>query len=100
MNTEGVKQKFNIWIDKIHKLLNTNFDRAFGLDISDKTIEIAELNKLFHFSVENHGRSELPEGVVKDGRVLDEKALAEQIKLLLQNVEPRHVSTNKVILSR
>ena len=91
--------KVKRWKIKLQKLLNTNFDRAFGLDISDQTIEIAELSKLFRFSIENYGRVELPEGIIKDGRILDEKALTERIKLLLQNVKPRHVSTNKVILS-
>lgn len=98
-STVDFKDQFKLWVGKTHKLLNTNFDRAFGLDISDKSIEIAELSKLFHFSIENHGRTELPEGIIKDGRILDEKVLAEHIKLLLQNVQPRHVSTNKVILS-
>ncbi len=99
LSITSIKSKSKIWLEKMHKLLNTNFDRAFGLDISDKSIEIAELSKLFRFSLENHGGAELPEGVIKDGRIWDEKVLAENIKLLLQNVQPRHVSTNKVILS-
>ncbi len=99
LSLSSIKSRSKIWLEKMHKLLNTNFDRAFGLDISDKSIEIAELSKLFRFSLENHGRAELPEGVIKDGRILDEKVLADNIKLLLQNVQPRHVSTNKVILS-
>ncbi|MEI6396903.1 MAG: pilus assembly protein PilM [Candidatus Taylorbacteria bacterium] len=94
-----VKNKSRVWIEKIQKLLNTNFDRAFGLDIADGSIEIAELSKMFRFSIENHGRAELPEGIIKDGYVLDEKVLADQIKLLLQNVKPRLVSTNKVFIS-
>jgi|GEM_PF-1210078 len=93
------KDTLRRWSKKLQKLLNTNFDRAFGLDISDKSIGIAELSKMFHFSIENYGRSELPDGVIKDGRILDEKVLAEQIKIVLRNVKPRHVSTNKVILS-
>ena len=99
LSISEVKSKSKMWVGKLHKLLNTNFDRAFGLDVADRSIEIAELSKMFRFSIENYGRSELPEGIIKDGRILDEKALAEQIKLLLQNVKPRHVSTNKVILS-
>lgn len=99
MPPSTIKTKFATWTIRLQKVLNTNFDRAFGLDISDKSIEIAELNKLFHFSLVNHGRGELPEGIVKDGRILDEKALAEQIKLVLQKTTPRHVSTNRVILS-
>ena len=95
----NIKDKFRQRYEKVQKLLNTNFDRAFGLDISDKTIELAELSKLFRFSLENHGRVELPDGLIKDGRILDEKGLAEQIKGLLQHVKPRQVSTNKVILS-
>ena len=99
LSISGIKSKSSAWIEKVHKVLNTNFDRAFGLDISDKSIEIAELSKLFRFSIENHGRAEIPDGIVKDGRILDEKALADHIRLLLQNVQPRQVSTNKVILS-
>lgn len=83
----------------MYKVLNTNFDRAFGLDISDTSIELAELSKLFRFSLENYGRVELPEGVIAEGRIVDEKALVEHIKMLLQNVKPHKVSTNKVFLS-
>jgi type IV pilus assembly protein PilM len=103
MNSSSIVDKLKNtskkWIEKVHRLLNTNFDRAFGLDISDKSIELAELSKLFRFSIENYGRIELPDGIIKEGRILDEKALAAQIRILLQNVKPRRVSTNKVILS-
>ncbi len=99
INATEIQAKFKKWIEKVHKFLNTNFDRAFGLDISDRSIEIAELNKLFRFSVENFGRLELPEGIISDGRILNEKTLAGQITMLLQNVKPRKLSTNKVILS-
>ncbi len=86
-------------LEKLYKLLNTNFDRAFGLDISDTSIELAELSKLFRFSLENFGRIELPEDVIVEGRILNETALTEHIKTLMVNVKPRRVSTNKVILS-
>lgn len=93
------KEKSKVLLERLYKVLNTNFDRAFALDISDTSIELAELSKLFRFSLENFGRTEIPDGIIKDGRILDEAKLTEQIKILLQNVKPRRVSTNRVILS-
>lgn len=81
------------------KIFNTNFDRAFGLDISDTSIELIELNKLIGFKVQTYGRLEMPINIIKEGKILDEKILSEQIKLLLKQVTPARVSTNKVILS-
>lgn len=79
--------------------LTVKLDKAFGLDISDRSVEIIELEKVFRFSVETYGRTELPEGIVEDGKILDPNALAVKLKSLLKEVKPNRVSTNKVILS-
>jgi len=78
--------------------LTFKFDKSFGLDISDRSVEIIELEKFFRFSVVTYGRVELPEGVIEDGKILDQNILAEKIKKLLKDAKPK-VSTNKVILS-
>ncbi|MFA7252486.1 MAG: pilus assembly protein PilM [Candidatus Paceibacterota bacterium] len=87
-------------IKKILKdALTIKFDQAFGLDISDRSVEIVELEKVFRFSVKTYGRTELAEGIVSNGQILDANALAEKIKRLLKDVKPKRVSTNKVIVS-
>ena len=87
-------------IKKIIKdTLTIKFDKAFGLDIGDRSIEIIELEKVFKFSVSTYGRTELPEGVVENGKILDQNILAEKLKKLLKEAKPKKVSTNKVIVS-
>ncbi|MFA6446072.1 MAG: pilus assembly protein PilM [Candidatus Paceibacterota bacterium] len=83
----------------VQRVLNINFDRAFGLDISDNSIELVELNKLIHFSVQTCGRIELPDGIIKEGKIQNGSLLSDKIKELLKQVKPARVSTNKVILS-
>lgn len=79
--------------------LTIKFDKAFGLDISDRSVEIIELEKVFKFSVSTYGRTELPQGIIENGLIVDQGALAEKIKKLLKEVKPKKVSTNKVIVS-
>jgi len=83
----------------LQDVLTIKFDQAFGLDISDRSVEIVELEKVFRFSVKAYGRTELSEGIVSNGQILDSNALAEKIKRLLKDVKPQRVSTNKVIIS-
>ena len=54
--------------------LTIKFDKAFGLDIGDRSIEIIELEKVFRFSVVTYGRTELNEGIVENGKIIDQKA--------------------------
>lgn len=79
--------------------LTIKFDKAFGLDIGDRSVEIIELEKVFRYSVVTYGRTELGEGIVENGRIVSPSVLAEKIKKLLKEVKPKKVSTNKVILS-
>ncbi len=79
--------------------LTIKFDKAFGLDIGDRSVEIIELDKVFRFSVVTYGRAELAEGVVENGRILNQNVLAEKLKKLLKEAKPKRVSTNKVIVS-
>jgi type IV pilus assembly protein PilM len=85
--------------DKLKETLTIKFDKAFGLDISDRSVEIIELEKVFRFSVTTYGREELAPGVVENGRILDANALALKLKTLLKEVKPKRVSTNKAIIS-
>jgi type IV pilus assembly protein PilM len=80
-------------------VLSIKFDKAFGLDIGDRSVEIIELEKIFKFNITTYGRTELPEGVVENGKIIDQNILAEKIKKLLKEVKPKKVSTNKAIVS-
>jgi type IV pilus assembly protein PilM len=79
--------------------LTIKFDKAFGLDIGDRSVEIVELEKVFRYSVVTYGRVELPEGIIEEGKILNANVLAENVKNLLKEAKPKKVSTNKVILS-
>jgi type IV pilus assembly protein PilM len=83
----------------LRETLSIKFDKAFGLDIGDRSAEIIELDKFFKFSLVTYGRTELPEGVVENGKIMNQAVLAEKIKSLLKEVRPKKVSTNKVIVS-
>ena len=83
----------------LKETLTIKFDKAFGLDIGDRSAEIIELDKIFKFSVVTYGRTELPEGVVENGKIMNQAVLAEKIKNLLKEAKPKKVSTNKVIVS-
>jgi len=73
---------------------------AFGLDISDYSIEALELEKKFgKLYLGAYGRIKLEKGIVKDGKILEKEKLKEKIKGLLNNVMPRRIKTKKVILS-
>ncbi len=79
--------------------LTIKFDKAFGLDIGDRSIEIIELEKVFKFAISTYARTELPEGIVENGKILNQNVLAEKLKKLLKEAKPHKVSTNKVIVS-
>lgn len=79
--------------------LTIKFDKAFGLDIGDRSVEIIELEKVFKFSIVTYGRIELEAGIVENGKILNQNALAEKVKSLLKEAKPKKVSTNKVVLS-
>ncbi len=83
----------------IKNTLTIKFDKAFGLDIGDRSVEIIEMEKVFRFSAVTYGRAELPENVVDNGRILNQAILAEKLKKLLKEAKPKRVSTNKTIIS-
>ncbi|MEI6528739.1 MAG: pilus assembly protein PilM [bacterium] len=85
--------------EKFSEALNIKFDKAFGLDISDRSVEVMELSKAFSFSVDTYGRIDFPAGVIEEGKIMNPAVLAETIKKLLKALKPRKISTNKVVLS-
>lgn len=79
-----------------------NFLKKFplGLDISDYSIEVLELERKFRkLYLGTYGRVKLEEGIVKDGKILHKEKLKEKIKELLAVTVPRPPEANQVILS-
>lgn len=85
--------------DAVLEILDVKLDRSFGMDISDRSIEILELKLGFRLSVLTYARLELESGIVEDGRILDKQKLVAKIKEALASVKPKKISTNKVVLS-
>ena len=73
---------------------------AFGLDLSDHSIKIAQLKKkrgkTFLYS---HIRKEIPEGLIKDGEIRNEKDLAAIIKNALSESKPKPIRSKFVVYS-
>ncbi|MFC1595130.1 pilus assembly protein PilM [Patescibacteria group bacterium] len=70
---------------------------AVGLDIADHTIEAAEVEyKGMSSRVIALGRTRIKSGIVENGRIKDEKKLAEAIRTVLSKAIPRSISNRTV----
>lgn len=81
------------------QILDIRVDKAFGLDISDSSVEIIEMSRRLKYSVRTYGRGELEDGIVKEGRIINPNALFEKLRGLLMSAKPKRLSTNRVVLS-
>ncbi len=72
---------------------------AFGLDISDFSIKIAQLKKKRSLELINHNRTPIPEGLIKEGEIKKEKELIEIIKKSVAGVKGDEIRTPYVISS-
>ena len=73
---------------------------AFGLDISDTSLEMVEFRKKGGKVVLSAvGRMILSKGVIEDGKILDEQKLAAAIRDLCAKTQPQKISTKLVIAS-
>ncbi|MFH1661926.1 MAG: pilus assembly protein PilM [Candidatus Falkowbacteria bacterium] len=70
------------------------FKKSVGIDISDRTIEIAEMsgNKVL-----NLGRTSFGDGIVSRGRIKNEEKLLEIVKKMLANAKPKTIKIDKII---
>ncbi|MFA5747092.1 MAG: pilus assembly protein PilM [Candidatus Paceibacterota bacterium] len=74
--------------------------KAFGLDISDQSIEVLELEKKSgKVFLKAYGRVEIGEGLVRGGVIVDRDALAIKIKQVLAEAQPRPIKIKKVVCS-
>ena len=75
-------------------MFNLFKETAFGLDISDFSIEVLELSS--RKKVRNFGRVTFREGIIRDGFILNRKKLIEKIK---EVVKISKIKTERVILT-
>jgi type IV pilus assembly protein PilM len=73
---------------------------AFGLDLSDLSVKVAQLEKNgTEFSVLSLGESEIPPGSVSDGEIIIKENVVSAIKKALEKASPKKIRTKKVICS-
>ncbi|MBU1164652.1 type IV pilus assembly protein PilM [Patescibacteria group bacterium] len=76
------------------------FSKKFGLDISDNSIEVMELKKMFgKISLVSYGRTKLEGEVVKDGVIKKPEVLEKYLKEVLQQAKPKPITAKECVLS-
>lgn len=75
--------------------------RGLGLDISDSSIEILELEKISNeIKVRGFARLQIPnKEYIENGEIKKKEPLIESIKEVIKKAEPEKIKTSKVILS-
>jgi len=76
------------------------FKKAFGLDVSDASVEALEIKEIFgQLKVSSYGRIKLVPGIVDNGNIIQKDKLAEAIRQVLLIAEPRPIKNKNVIVS-
>lgn len=80
-------------------LFNSNLN-AFGLDLSDRSIKVAQLKKKDGKTrLYAYGREDIPKGLIMDGEIKDKEKIAELVKKTLLNSKPNPIKSKFVIYS-
>ncbi len=80
--------------------MNLISKNAIGLDISDNSIEMLEIQKSFSKeSVTSFARKKIPSGLVEKGKILHKQKLAQAIKETYAAAKPKKFSTKDVVMS-
>ncbi len=82
-------------------LFNLTKKQAFGLDVSDASIEALDLEKTGQgIRIRSYGRKELPSAqMVENGIIKEKKELAENIREVLKEAKPKPISKNLCLVS-
>lgn len=95
---ENIKKIEELIVDEANeKLAQFRSRRSVGIDIADRSIEVVELEHLDRGFKVNSSRSELPAGLVKQGRILDAKKLAQIIKDTFAKAQPEPIKMDRVV---
>ncbi|MFH1129387.1 MAG: type IV pilus assembly protein PilM [Patescibacteria group bacterium] len=85
----------NIIFQKSYKNL-----QAFGLDISDSSIKIAQLKKSGNgFKLISHNRVSIPSGIIKEGEIEKDQELVDLIKKTIKEIKGKKLKSNYAICS-
>ena len=72
--------------------------QAFGLDISDLSLKVAQLEKKQQgFRLASYGEGELAQGIIEAGEIKDEDKLVASIQKTIQQVRGKKISTRYVV---
>ena len=74
-------------------------DSAFGFDLSDRSIKVVEVKKMWKSKVVAYGEVDLEPGILENGKILKREDLVKKVIDVLASATPQKVSTNRVILS-
>jgi type IV pilus assembly protein PilM len=81
--------------------METSFSRSrypVGLDISDSSIKFVQLKKKREkISIQSYGKVDLPDGLIRDGEIKDEKTLVSLIKAALQSPIYGEITFNEAV---
>ena len=73
---------------------------SFGLDISDFSLKLIQLKKEEgHLTLASFGQKEIPPGIIKKTEIVQEEALIELIKALINQAQGEPVKTKYVVAS-
>ncbi|MDZ4384932.1 MAG: type IV pilus assembly protein PilM, partial [Candidatus Moranbacteria bacterium] len=74
--------------------------RIFGLDLSDLSVKVFQLEKNGKRDVvRGYGSLDIPPGNIEDGRIINKEQVAVAIKTLLKSPSAKKINSNKVICS-
>ena len=76
------------------------YPEAFGLDISDRSLKIAQLHKIRGgYKLVSYGETSIPAGVIDHGKIVKEKELISRVKKALKDVKGEKIETPYVTAS-
>jgi len=75
--------------------------KGFGLDISDSSIEVLELEKVSNeIKVKSYGRLQIPnKEYIENGEIKQKEPLIKSIKEVIDKAEPEKIRTRNVVIS-
>lgn len=72
----------------------------FGLDLSDRSIKVAQLKKQGRaIDLYSYGRENIPKGLIEDGEIRNEEEVIKLIKKALINSKPNPIKSKLVVYS-
>ena len=79
--------------------LSRSSNYPFGLDISDLSLKLVQLNKSRNkISIQALGKTDLPEGLIVDGEIKNQEEVVKMIRKLISKPKYGRVSSDSVVV--